>query len=38
MLKTAELLTGFWWGKPGGKRPLWKSRHRWGDNIKRDLY
>jgi len=24
-------------GKPGGKRPLGKPRHRWEDNIKIDL-
>jgi hypothetical protein len=24
-------------GKPEGKRPLGRSRHRWGDNIKMDL-
>jgi hypothetical protein len=24
-------------GKPEGKRPLGKSRHRWGDNIQMDL-
>jgi hypothetical protein len=24
-------------GKPEGKRPLGRSRHRWEDNIKRDL-
>jgi hypothetical protein len=24
-------------GKPDGKRPLGKSRHRWEDNIKMDL-
>jgi hypothetical protein len=23
--------------KPEGKRPLWKSRRRWEDNIKMDL-
>ena len=23
--------------KPGGKRPLWRSRRRWEDNIKMDL-
>ena len=26
----------FWVGKPEGKRPLGKPRHRWGDNIKTD--
>jgi len=29
--------TGFWWGKPEGKRPLGRPRHRWEDNIKVDL-
>jgi hypothetical protein len=24
-------------GKPDGKRPLGRSRHRWKDNIKADL-
>jgi hypothetical protein len=24
-------------GKPGGKRPLGRPRHRWVDSIKRDL-
>jgi hypothetical protein len=24
-------------GKPGGKRPLGRPRHRWDDNIKMDL-
>jgi len=24
-------------GKPEGKRPLGKPRHRWDDNIKKDL-
>jgi hypothetical protein len=24
-------------GKPEGERPLERSRHRWGDNIKMDL-
>ena len=24
-------------GKPEGKRPLGKPRHRWEDNIKKDL-
>jgi hypothetical protein len=24
-------------GKPGGKRPLGRRRHRWEDNIKMDL-
>jgi len=24
-------------GKPEGKRPLWRTRHRWEDNIKMDL-
>jgi len=32
-----EVCTGFWWGKPEGKRPLGRPRHRWEDNIKMDL-
>ena len=24
-------------GKPGGKRPLWRPRRRWVDNIRMDL-
>jgi hypothetical protein len=24
-------------GKPEGKRPFWRPRHRWEDNIKMDL-
>ena len=31
------MYTGFWWGKPEGKRPLGRPRHRWEDNIKEDL-
>jgi hypothetical protein len=29
--------TGFWWGKPEGKRLLGRPRHRWEDDIKMDL-
>jgi len=29
--------TGFWWGKPEGKRPLGRPTHRWKGNIKLDL-
>ena len=29
--------TGFWWGKPEGKRPLGMPRRRWEDNNKMDL-
>jgi len=25
-------------GKPERKRPIWKLRHRWEDNIKMDLH
>jgi hypothetical protein len=32
-----EVCTGFWWGKPEGKRPLGRLRRKWEDNIKRDL-
>ena len=31
------MCTGFWWGKPEGKRPLARPRRRWEDNIKMDL-
>jgi len=24
-------------GKPGGKRPLWRPRRTWMDNIRTDL-
>jgi hypothetical protein len=24
-------------GKPEGKRPFWRPRRRWEDNIKKDL-
>jgi len=24
-------------GKPEGKRPFWRHRHRWENNIKTDL-
>jgi hypothetical protein len=24
-------------GKPEGKRPLWRSRRRWEDNVRMDL-
>jgi hypothetical protein len=24
-------------GKPGGKKPLWRDRRRWEDNIKINL-
>jgi len=27
-------MRGFWWGKPGGKRPLGRPRRRWEDNIR----
>jgi hypothetical protein len=33
----AEVYTGFWWGKPEGKRPLGRPRRRYEDNIKMDL-
>jgi len=29
--------TGFWLGKPEGKRPLGKPWCRWEDNIKMDI-
>jgi len=35
--RRGEAYTGFWWGKPVGKRPLGRPRWRWKDNIKMDL-
>jgi hypothetical protein len=32
-----EVHTGFWWGRPNGRRPLERPRRRWEDNIKMDL-
>jgi len=32
-----EVYTGFWCGKPEGKRPLGRPRYGWEDNIKMDL-
>jgi hypothetical protein len=32
-----EVYIGFLVGKPEGKRPLGRPRHRWEDNIKMDL-
>ena len=32
-----EAYAGFMVGKPKGKRPLGRSRHRWEDSIKMDL-
>jgi len=32
-----EMHTGFWWGKPMGKRPLGRTRCTWEDDIKMDL-
>ena len=31
------MYTGFWWGKPEGKRPLRTPMRRWEDNIRMDL-
>ena len=31
------MYTGFWWGKPEGRRPLGRPRRGWEDNIKMDL-
>ena len=31
------MCTGFWLGKPEGKRPLGRPRRRWEHNIKMDL-
>jgi hypothetical protein len=32
-----EAYSGFWWGKPEGKRPFGRPRRRWEDNMKMDL-
>jgi hypothetical protein len=32
-----EIHKGFWWGKPEGKRPLGRPRHKLEYNIKMDL-
>jgi hypothetical protein len=32
-----EPYTGFWCGKPEGKRPLGRPRRRWEDNIKMEF-
>ena len=31
------MYTGFWWGKPEGKRPFGRPKRRGEDNIKMDL-
>ena len=31
------MLSNFLTGKSTGKRPLWRPRRRWEDNIKKDL-
>jgi len=36
-IERGQAYTGFWWGKPEGKRPLGKPTRRWIDNIKMDL-
>jgi len=36
-LGRGDACTGFWWGKPGGKRPLGRPWCTWEDNIKMDL-
>jgi hypothetical protein len=33
-MRRGEAYTGCCLGKPEGKRPLGRSRHRWDDNIK----
>ena len=32
-----EAYTGFWLGKPEGKKPLGRPRHRWEVNIMFDI-
>jgi hypothetical protein len=34
---TGKVHTGFWWGRPVGKRLLERPRCRWKDNIKMGL-
>jgi hypothetical protein len=34
---TRDVHTGFWWGRPEGKKHVLRPRHRGKDNIKRDL-
>jgi hypothetical protein len=34
---TGEVITGFQWGKPDGKRQLARPTQRWKDNIKMGL-
>ena len=34
---TGEVRTGFWWGRPAGKRPLGRHRLRWELIIEMDL-
>ena len=29
--------TGFWWGKPEGKRLFGRPRHRWDNNVKEQV-
>jgi hypothetical protein len=29
--------TGFWWGKPEGKRQVGRTRHRWENTTKMDI-
>ena len=35
--RMGEGCTGFWWGKPEGRRPLGRPRRKWEDSIKMDL-
>ena len=32
-----QVYTGFWRGKPEGKRPFARPRRRWEDNTKTDI-
>jgi hypothetical protein len=36
-MRMGEVCTGFWWGKPEGKKPLGKPRRRWAYNVRMDL-
>jgi len=36
-IKTHFVFSNFFVGKPEGRRPLRRPRHRWEDNIRMDL-
>jgi hypothetical protein len=37
MYETEQTPSGFWWGKPKGKKPLGRPKCRWEDNINMEL-